>query len=135
MSLQVSSVPAQTTNPNSNANCPLANYCPSLWGDHFLSYADGSMEREQHFITRLHSPPFTCGQPGNFTAAYKPPLAPERTLSPIHVFYKILTGVTNAAISSICFVLRRRARLRVLKAVSLRIRDDGARNSGGFGNG
>ncbi|KAL0001134.1 hypothetical protein SO802_014915 [Lithocarpus litseifolius] len=44
MSLQVSAVPAQTKNPNSNKKRPLVNYSPSLWGDHFLSYANDSME-------------------------------------------------------------------------------------------
>ena len=45
MSLQVSAVPAQTKNPNSNKKRPLVNYSPSLWGDHFLSYANDSMVR------------------------------------------------------------------------------------------
>ncbi|KAL4619518.1 hypothetical protein ACB092_06G084800 [Castanea dentata] len=44
MSLQVSAVLAQTKNPNSNKRRPLVNYTPSLWGDHFLSYANDSME-------------------------------------------------------------------------------------------
>ncbi|KAL4619516.1 hypothetical protein ACB092_06G084700 [Castanea dentata] len=44
MSLQVSAVPSQTKNPNSNTKRPLVNYSPSLWGDHFLSYANDSME-------------------------------------------------------------------------------------------
>ena len=45
MSLQVSAVLAQTKNPNSNKKRPLVNYSPSLWGDHFLSYANDSMVR------------------------------------------------------------------------------------------
>ncbi|XP_075671447.1 putative terpene synthase 2 [Castanea sativa] len=44
MSLQVSAVPSQTKNPNSNTKRPLVNYSPSLWGDHFLSYANDSIE-------------------------------------------------------------------------------------------
>ena len=40
---QVSAVPAQMKNLNSNAKRPLANFSPSLWGDHFLSYANDSM--------------------------------------------------------------------------------------------
>ncbi|KAG6685679.1 hypothetical protein I3842_12G123900 [Carya illinoinensis] len=45
MSLPVSSLlSTQTQNSNSVVDRPAANYRPSLWGDHFLSFADNSME-------------------------------------------------------------------------------------------
>jgi hypothetical protein len=42
MSTQVSIIIAQTQNPNSNVRRRSANYRPSLWGDHFLSYSNDS---------------------------------------------------------------------------------------------
>ena len=42
MSHQISMATAQTQNLDANVHCRLANYCPSLWGDHFLSYSNKS---------------------------------------------------------------------------------------------
>ena len=42
MSHPISIATAQTQNPDANEHRRLANYRPSLWGDHFLSYSNKS---------------------------------------------------------------------------------------------
>ncbi|KAK7854619.1 (-)-germacrene d synthase [Quercus suber] len=44
MSYQISLATAQTQNPDANVHRRSANYRPSLWGDHFLSYSNKSKE-------------------------------------------------------------------------------------------
>uniref|UniRef100_A0A7N2MWR6 Uncharacterized protein n=1 Tax=Quercus lobata TaxID=97700 RepID=A0A7N2MWR6_QUELO len=44
MSHQISMATTQTQNPDANVYRLLANYRPSLWGDHFLSYSNKSEE-------------------------------------------------------------------------------------------
>ncbi|XP_030943352.1 (-)-germacrene D synthase-like isoform X3 [Quercus lobata] len=44
MSHQISMATTQTQNPDANVHRRLANYRPSLWGDHFLSYSNKSEE-------------------------------------------------------------------------------------------
>ncbi|KAK4539090.1 hypothetical protein RGQ29_031979 [Quercus rubra] len=44
MSRQICMATAQSQNPDANVHRRLANYCPSLWGDHFLSYSNKSEE-------------------------------------------------------------------------------------------
>ena len=42
MSHQIPMATAQTQNPNAHVHRRSANYHPSLWGDHFLSYSNKS---------------------------------------------------------------------------------------------
>ncbi|KAJ0035051.1 hypothetical protein Pint_26527 [Pistacia integerrima] len=44
MSLPVSAPPASPKNAEQYTNRPYANFHPSIWGDHFLSYATNSVE-------------------------------------------------------------------------------------------
>ncbi|XP_075674804.1 (-)-germacrene D synthase-like [Castanea sativa] len=44
MSHQICIATAQTQNPDANVHRRLANFRPSLWGDHFLSYSNKSEE-------------------------------------------------------------------------------------------
>ncbi|KAJ0035055.1 hypothetical protein Pint_26523 [Pistacia integerrima] len=59
MSLPVSAPPASPKNAEQYTNRPYANFHPSIWGDHFLSYATNSVVKRSFnlkvLVTVSHS--------------------------------------------------------------------------------
>jgi hypothetical protein len=54
MSFQVSAIAAQSVNSMPETNRRSANYHPSIWGDHFLTYASD-------FLVKIYASQSMCG--------------------------------------------------------------------------